>query len=536
MSARNENWHDRVFFGLHYDLHAEAQDTELGREVTAELLRAAWQKIGPDWIQCDCKGHPGYTSWPTSVGTSSPGIVRDALRIHRDVTRELGIPLVVHYSGVWDTVAMQEHPEWARVNADGQRDPDKACLTGGYAAELMVPQMLEVIDRYDVDGFWVDGDNWATAPCYCERCQRQFADQLAGTVAPRGPAEPGWQAWLLFHRRAFEAHVRRYTETIHQRKPGCLVCSNWLYSVRQPEPVTAPVDFLSGDFSHAWGLERALVEARFLDSRGLPWDLMAWGFTTGENLNDGWQFKTADHLCQEVAEVIANGGAVCVYALPLRSGHLVGWQHDILAEVAQFCRDRQAVAQGSVSAPQAVVLHSQSHYYAHNAPLYNPGQATQPLEGALHALLDSGYHADVQNERGLLRRLGEYGLVVVAEQEPVPETITAALQAYVEAGGRLVLSGTAVARQPTLARLAGVEATGEPREGFHYLPVGSAAVTVAGPWQPVALRSAREWAPLLAVPEPERAGVGTAISLHEVGSGRVAVIHGPVFAAYFRTH
>ncbi|HEY8744304.1 MAG TPA: alpha-amylase family protein [Chloroflexota bacterium] len=536
MSTHTDNWHDLVFFGIHYDLHANAQDTELGREVTAELLREAWQKIRPDWIQCDCKGHPGYTSWPTQVGTPSPGIVRDALRIHRDVTRELGIPLVVHYSGVWDTVAMQQHPEWARVNADGQRDPDKACLTGGYGPELMVPQLLEIIDRYDVDGFWVDGENWATAPCYCERCQRQFADQAGGPVAPRGPAEPGWQAWLAFQRRAFDAHVYRYTAAIHQRKPGCLVCSNWMYSLRQPEPVTVPVDFLSGDFSHAWGLERALVEARFLASRGMPWDLMAWGFTTGENQQDGWQFKTADHLCQEVAEVVANGGAVCVYVHPPRSGHLIGWQHDILAEVAQFCRARQAAAQGSVSVPQAVVLHSQSHYYAHNTPLYNPGQATQPLEGALQALLDTGYHADVQNEEGLLSRLGEYGLVVVAEQEPVPEAVAAALQAYVESGGRLVLSGAGVARQPTLARLAGVEAVGVPRTGFHYLPVGSAAVTVAGPWQPVALRGAREWARLLAVPEPAQAGVGTAISLREVGNGRVAVIHGPVFAAYFRTH
>jgi len=248
-----QNWPERVFFGLHYDLYAELTDTELGKEVTPERLRNAWQQIKPDWIQCDCKGHPGYTSWPTKVGTPSPGIVRDALRIHRDVTRELGIPLVVHYSGVWDTAAVQQHPEWARVNADGQRDPDKACLTGGYTADLMVPQFLEIIDRYDVDGFWVDGDNWASAPCYCERCLRQFADELPGATAPRGPAEAGWPAWHAFHRRAFEAHVRLYCDAVHQRKPSCLVCSNWLYSLRQPEAVSLPVDFLSGDFSHALG-------------------------------------------------------------------------------------------------------------------------------------------------------------------------------------------------------------------------------------------------------------------------------------------
>jgi len=93
------NWHDDAFFGIHYDLHARATDTELGRELTPEHLRERLLRVKPDWIQCDCKGHPGYTSWPTSVGSISPGVVNDALRIHRDVTSELGIKLGMHYSG-----------------------------------------------------------------------------------------------------------------------------------------------------------------------------------------------------------------------------------------------------------------------------------------------------------------------------------------------------------------------------------------------------------------------------------------------------
>jgi len=267
---------------------------------------------------------------------------------------------------------------------------------------------------------------------------------------------------------------------------------------------------------------------------------MAWAFLTGENVNDGWQFKTADHLCQEVAEVVANGGAVCVYALPLRSGHLVGWQHDLLAEVAQFCWARQAVAQGSSSVPQAVVLHSQTHYYAHNArngPLYPLGQATQAMEGAVHALLDAGYHVDLQNEEGLLARLAEYPLVVVPEEDPLPEHITSALRAYVEAGGRLVLSGVHVASYPILADLAGVRAVGAPRAGFHYLPSATGTATVAGPWQLVKLAGAVQWLPLLAEPDPEKGTVGSAaVTGRDLGQGCVVAIHGPVFAAYYRTH
>ena len=37
-AAAVENWHEHVFFGLHYDLHPGAADTELGRETTYEHI------------------------------------------------------------------------------------------------------------------------------------------------------------------------------------------------------------------------------------------------------------------------------------------------------------------------------------------------------------------------------------------------------------------------------------------------------------------------------------------------------------------
>lgn len=534
---RAPNWHERVFFGIHYDLHATADDTILGRDVTPALLREAWQQIRPDWIQCDCKGHPGYTSWPTTVGYASPGIVRDALRIHRELTAELAIPLVMHYSGIWDEAAMLHHPDWARINAKGGIDAGRACPRSEYLTRLLIPQLIELIDRYAVDGFWVDGDIWATAPCYCARCRAAFAEETGLAEPPHAPGQPGWSSWLAFQRRSYEDYARAYIEAVHARKPDCLVCINWLYSVRHPDPVSLPVDFLSGDFSHAWGVERAMAEARFLSSRGLPWDLMAWGFTTGESQADGWHFKTTTHLCQEAAEVMANGGAVCVYVHPPRSGYLVRWEHAVLAEVAQFCRERRAVSLNTRSVPQAVVLHSQSHFYAHNEPLYGLEGANTAMEGALQALLDAGYHVDLQNEEGLLGRLREYALVVVPEQEPIPDRLAEAVTSYVESGGRLILSGAHIARQPVLGTLAGVDPAAAPRTGYHYLPVDREAVTVAGPWQPVRTVDARSWCPLLQGPEPDRDEVGVpAVTVRHAGQGKVVAIHGPIFAAYLRTH
>ncbi len=97
----------------------------------------------PDYVQYDCKGHAGYTGYPTQVGCPSPGIVRDSLELWRKITREHGVGLYIHYSRVWDAVAVEHHPEWARVDADGKPDECMTSTFGPYVEELMIPQLKE---------------------------------------------------------------------------------------------------------------------------------------------------------------------------------------------------------------------------------------------------------------------------------------------------------------------------------------------------------------------------------------------------------
>ena len=58
------------------------------------------------------------------MGYPAPKIIGDPLRIVREVTLEYGVALFVHYSGLWDTHAIKMHPEWARIDKKGGRDPN----------------------------------------------------------------------------------------------------------------------------------------------------------------------------------------------------------------------------------------------------------------------------------------------------------------------------------------------------------------------------------------------------------------------------
>ena len=154
------------FFGVHFDFHASDDSTSIGANTTEEQIQYMLDTVQPDFVQCDSKGHPGMTSFETAVGTRAPGFARDNLKIWRDVTARAGIPLFLHYSGVFDMAAVRVHPEWAIVDAEGQVSRDYTSLRGGYSDGLLIPQLSEVIDRYDVDGVWIDGEAWAVNPDY----------------------------------------------------------------------------------------------------------------------------------------------------------------------------------------------------------------------------------------------------------------------------------------------------------------------------------------------------------------------------------
>jgi hypothetical protein len=518
-TRQSANWRRELYFGIHYDLHATADDTELGSRLTAEHLRAELQRIRPDWVQCDCKGHPGYTSYPTRVGTSSPGIVRDALRIHRDVTRELGMPLVVHYSGLMDGRAIELHPEWAVLKADGSHDELRICPRSDYRDELLVPQLLEIVREYDVDGIWVDGDNWASQPCWCERCSVAY-----GAEPPREEADPDWHSWLAFHRASVIAHINAYRVAVREADPTVAVASNGTGSAFAPGDLETDVDWLSADMAPTVSV---LLAVRSFAHHGLPWEVMTWGFITpfpGHPITDQ---KSPTQLRRELALGLSCGGGASVYELSERSGHLVSWRQQTLADLGAWARERRPVVEDTTSVPQVAVLHSERHHYLHAPPLFLPGDGDQPVTGALHALLDARMHVDVINEEELGRRGAEYALIVVPEQEDLSAMAIERLTDYARAGGRVVVSGARVAE--VLPELTGAKPSGEPIHDHVLLRSGETSFKASGSWQPVEPTTATAVSRLLRGWEPTDETDDVVITANDVGSGRVVAVHGTLF-------
>ena len=121
MSEKIRNWHDNAFFGMHYDLHGHDDDLPgFCGKVDEEQLFRLWSDLKPDWVQCDGKGHPGYTTWFCKTGWTTPTLEKDDVRAYRNASKRLGIPLGIHYSGLRDGKAVEENPDWHSINYDGR--------------------------------------------------------------------------------------------------------------------------------------------------------------------------------------------------------------------------------------------------------------------------------------------------------------------------------------------------------------------------------------------------------------------------------
>ncbi len=148
------------FWGLHLDFHAKPEDIGQGATLKEEDIRKICQLLKPDFIQIDCKGHPGYTSYPSKLGNAVPDFEKDTLRLWRKVTKEEDVALYMHYSGVYDVKYCSEHPEEKVLMADGYRHFGSTRLNGKYSEDLLIPQLMELAGEYGTNGVWVDGECW----------------------------------------------------------------------------------------------------------------------------------------------------------------------------------------------------------------------------------------------------------------------------------------------------------------------------------------------------------------------------------------
>ncbi len=508
------------FLGVHFDFHAGPDGKEIGKNTTRAMIENVINQVHPDYLQIDCKGHPGLSSYPTKVGHQAPGFVGDPLRLWREVTAERGVSLYMHYSGVWDSEAIRRHPSWGAINADGKTNGNATSFFSAYADELLIPQLRELAGDYGIDGAWIDGECWASVADYGTASLAAFRQATGFQEVPRKPGDPHWFEFLEFNREAFRKYLRHYIAEVKKTHPRFELCSNWAFTDHMAEPVSAPLDFLSGDYSPEDSVNSARLSGRYLVHQGKPWDLMAWSFTTKPGKNGANQ-KTVVQLQREAAVVMALGGGFQAYITQKRDGSIREERIPVMAEVAKFCRARQALCHHAEPVPQVALLLSTAANYRKMNGLFSRDYSK--LSGVLQALLEGQQSVEIVGEHPLTSRMAEYPLIVVPEWDYLDPTFKEQLVVYVKGGGNLLLIG------PKTAALfpaeLGITLEGEAKARPQFLAHNNAFTPTTGAAQAVKLGAGARTFGRLQLTNDVAAPAQPAASIIQLGRGRIAATY-----------
>ncbi|MHB9108098.1 MAG: alpha-L-fucosidase [Armatimonadota bacterium] len=437
------------------DYYPEIQFNPYGAGATRENVLPVLRDLELGYLCIYAKGHSGYTTWPSSLRTQHNMLAQDMPRFFREVTRETGTRLVLYYSGMLDGIAGLRNPDWRMRNIDGNEirmfDDFKVfmsysnCPHSGYFDEWVAVQLRELIEGYDPDGIWVDGD-WG-GPCYCPRCQAKFREETGWSESWSDIKQrPDFNAaYLKFWNGVTHQWRTRFNDCVKSLKPDCAYSAGNVCARRE---FLAPFDWRSGDFFSPgyYNLHHLTQMMRWYTTLGVPYDAYVCDTSfTHVRKNVRSRSKSLDRMLQESAAIAATGASVGYWTYPLGNGALVPSRMEKAKAVRQFLREREDVFLHSESAQWTAILASDPSL---------PATCHEALTGANKAM--SGLHrsADVMDETGVREDM-PYDLVVLPDQERLDEETAKKLLAWIERGGKLLSCGASI-NLPMLRQALGI--------------------------------------------------------------------------------
>lgn len=350
ISKKKNNWMEHTRFGMFihfglYSLPAGVWENEaMGRSHYAEWIRAQWRwpetpggipreqydtlltKFNPthfdadEWISMAAKAgmryfvitskhHDGFALWDSAVSkydiASTPfgSNGRDPLGELAKACRKYGVKLGFYYSHWLDW----EHPggalpPWPAIKNDPTLIQPSDAEFGKYWAEKCLPQVTELIERYNPDMFWFD--TWG----------KGAKDQV--TVARRD----------------------QLIQLIREKAPNCMI--NGRIAAHAP----AGADFFS------------MGDNQFPDAKNapkIPWETPAtmnhsWGYNRLD-----FQWKSFDQLLDTLITNAEHGGAITLNVGPMADGSFQQAAKRRLKQFAAWMEINESALQPTTRSPFA---------------------------------------------------------------------------------------------------------------------------------------------------------------------------------------
>jgi hypothetical protein len=425
------------FRQVHLDFHTSPLIPDIGSRFDAGAFGQAFRAAHVDSVTLFAKCHHGHSYHPTRVGSMHPGLGFNLLRAQIDALHAVGIRTPVYLSATWDEHAASTHPEWRIVAPDNSlpttsgrpERPGWAYLdyATGYL-DYLCAQTDEVLQMFpDADGIFMDisfqlpsisqgaraamtarGLDW-TRPedreAFAGISVQTYFDRVTATVRQRDSKMP-----LFFN----SGHIRRGLR------------QHYLDHYTHLELESLP--------TAGWGYEHFPLSARYVEQMGLPFLGMTgkfhwlWGEVGG--------YKTPDALIYECGAMLAQGARCSIGDHLHPTGQIDATTMRVIAPAYRWVAEREPWCQDTVGRAEIGLLSVEAA--GHPVLTGRPNRNIIADDAAVRVLMEGQFSFDVLDRDS---DFSAYRLIILPDEVRVDAALAAQLRAYLDQGGRLLMTG-----------------------------------------------------------------------------------------------
>ena len=423
--------HSLRFRQIHLDFHTSEAIAEIGRDFDKKHWQETLKGAHVDSITCFAVCHHGWSYYDTRVGCRHPHLDFDLTRAMYDACREINVNVPLYVTAGFNNYIARIHPQWRCINHEGhyigssQKPIDPGyyllCFNTPYL-DYLCQQIREVATLFpQASGMFLDIIH--KSQCCCPWCLESMEQR---GLKAEDPVDRAKNAEIVL-----DNYYRRTLEALRSVSPAMPLFQNSGHVQRGERRFLDYVTHLELESlpTGGWGYDHFAMAAKYAKLTGLDFLGMTGKFHTTWGEFGG--FKHPNALRYECAAMLAYGAKCSVGDQLDPRGRLDESTYGIIAgayaEVEAkepWCRDATNVADVALLSSVAV---APDHPRQDDA---DTGASRLLLEG--HVLFDI---LDGQMD------FSPYKALVLPDDLVVSESLKAKLDAYLSAGGKLLMTG-----------------------------------------------------------------------------------------------
>lgn len=427
------------FRQIHMDFHTSPHIPDVGADFDPQAFARTLKAANVNSCTIFAKCHHGMSYYPTKVGVVHPALKRDLMGEMIQALHAAGIRAPIYVTVTWDEWAAQEHQEWLAVAKNGQlvgRTPltDEGrwrwlCMNSGYA-DYLAAQTEEILQNYQVDGFFFDIHRQPQPGCVCNTCLKEM---LALGLNPEDDADLT-QHSLLVGRRLMD----RLSRLTREHQPEATLFYNSRTRIE-----AAPANGMKPEFEHMthieieslpsgrWGYDHFPLFVRYFQP--LHPELLGMTGRFHRTWGDFGGLKPEAAMEYEVFSMLALGAKASIGDQLHPRGVLEAATYERIGRVYGSVAAKEPWCTGARPLADVGVLMTTSP--TTRGDIY---RATAADTGAMRMFteLQQQFHfLDPEAD------FSQYPVLVAPDTVAFDPALTARVQAYLAGGGKLLLTG-----------------------------------------------------------------------------------------------